>query len=206
MSFFDIFKKKSKYDKLTREEVVNAIVELENRENKLEQGIVDKAVEVERLLDLGRKEKNRDMQLLYAKKINFLKEEKESDIQRATYLLYNVKLMNKLKVAIDDNSFFVDTGNVSLGNLLSDQKALAVFLNKTLNTRINAEDVLTSADETFSDIQSAYEPNEKIYKAQNHDDELLAMFETSAQVESESQIFSPSSAGKSEEKKNGEHN
>ena len=126
----------------------------------------------------GRQEKSQDLKLFYVKKISHLQEEKKEDISRGMYLLYNSRLLNKLKNAIDDNSFFVNTGKVSLNNLLSDQKNLAKFLNKALNTRVLAEDVLTEADETFNEVKGLYEENQKIYGVNNSDDELLALMET----------------------------
>ena len=77
------------------------------------------------------------------------------------------------------------TGKVSLGNLLSDQKGLAQFLNKALNTKVRSEQVLTDADDTWNEVQSGYEENERIYGVNEDDDKLLAMFETGEQLDSE---------------------
>ena len=147
---------------------------------------------VDELVSKGKKETSRDIRLFYAKKINSLKAERAQNVQRAMYLMYNIQLLNKLKRAIDDNQFFAKTSKVSLGNLLGDQKGLAKFLNKALNVRISAEQVLTDADETFKNIEDAYEKNESIYGIQQSDDELLGMFETEEQIEDE-QFFSESS-------------
>ncbi|MCI6524929.1 MAG: hypothetical protein MR464_03020, partial [Bacilli bacterium] len=78
-----------------------------------------------------------------------------------------------------------NTAKVSLGNLLSDQKGLAKFLNKALNTRVRAEDVLTDADETFRMVEESYEQNDSIYGIGKEDDALLAMFETEDMVNSD---------------------
>lgn len=99
--------------------------------------------------------------------------------------MYNMKLLRKLKSTIDDNEFFVRTGKVSLGNLLADQKGLAQFLNKALNTKVSSEQVLTEADDIWNEVQSGYEENERIYGVSEHDDELLAMFETGEQLDAE---------------------
>jgi hypothetical protein len=130
------------------------------------------------------------MKLFYAKKINSLKAERSDIAQRAMYLMYNIQLLNKLKRAIDDNQFFKKSAKISLGNLLADQKGLAKFLNKALNTRIAAEDVLTSADETFRNIEDAYEKNDTIYGTSKEDDALLAMFETADMVNDEQEMYS----------------
>lgn len=180
---------KSKYEKLTREEVVDAICKLEKQSQEIEDGLIAKKQQIDDLMAKGKTETDRSMKLYYAKKINMLKAEREQDTRRAMYLMYNVQLLQKLKNSIDDNAFFKNTSNVSLGNLLGDQKGLAKFLNKTLNTRVAAEDVLTSADETFKEIESAYEENGAIYGKNNEDDALLAMFETEDMVAAEQEMY-----------------
>ena len=176
---------KSKYDKLKREDVVDAICSLEKQEDDLEEAISSRAREIEELLAKGRKETNRELKLFYAKKITSMREENQTDVKRAMYLMYNMKLLRKLKSTIDDNEFFIKTGKVSLGNLLADQKGLAQFLNKARNTKVRSEQVLTDADDTWNEIQSGYEENERIYGVNEQDDELLAMFETGEQLDAE---------------------
>lgn len=185
---------KSKFDKLTREEVVEAICKLEKEAQDLENGLDEKQKNIDAFMEKGRKTTDKQLKLLYAKKINSLKAEREQDVRRAMYLMYNTQLLNKLKNSIDDNQFFKNSSKMSLGNLLSDQKGLAKFLNKTLNTRIDAEDVLTSADETFREIESAYEENGTIYGMSSEDDALLAMFETQDAIDDEQAMFGTDAA------------
>ena len=189
---------KSKYDKLTREEVADAICSLEMESKDIEDGLIQKKRKIDELMEKGKKEKDRDIQLFYAKKINSLKAERQEDVKRGMYLLYNIQLLEKLKRAIDDNQFFKNTAKQSLGNLLADQKGLAKFLNKTLNTKIRAEDVLTEADETFRTVEEAYEQNDSIYGMNKDDNALLAMFETEEMVNSDTE------AAEEEEKKDQE--
>ena len=59
---------RNKFKKLKREDVVNAIIDQTKQQEDLENGILQKSEEVERLLERGRKEKNRDVKLLCAKK------------------------------------------------------------------------------------------------------------------------------------------
>ena len=187
---------KRKFDKLTREEVVDAICQVETQSKSIEDGLVEKQKQIDDLMERGKKETNREVKLFYAKKINALKAEREQDVQRAMYLMYNVQLLQKLKNAIDDNQFFKNSAKVSLGNMLADQKGLAKFLNKTLNTRIAAEDVLTSADETFRNVEEAYEKNDTIYGMNKQDDALLAMFETEETVAAEQELYEEKPAPK----------
>ncbi len=174
---------KSKYDKITRDDVVDSICKLETECNKIEKEIVEKQAQISNLTAKGKEEKNRELRLFYAKRINALKSEIEQDTQRAMYLMYNTQLLNKLKGAIDNNEFFKNTSKMSLGNLLKDQVGLAKFLNKALNTRVTAETILTDADETFREVETQYEKNEAIYGVGQSDDELLAVFEDAETAE-----------------------
>ena len=184
---------KSKYDKLTREEVADAICQLEKEANSIEEEIISSQKKIDDLTEKGKKETSRDIRLFYAKKINSIKAERTQNVQRAMYLLYNIQLLNKLKRAIDDNQFFTKTSKMSLGSLLGDQKGLAKFLNKALNTRLSAEQVLTDADETFKEIEESYDKNESIYGIHEEDDALLAMFETEEMLDDEEESLGDNS-------------
>lgn len=201
------FFKRKKYDRITREEVVESIVSLQREEQQLEEKVLGAADEIARLLERGKAEKDQNVRLFLAKKINYLKTEQKQNTQRATYILYNIQLLNRLKDAIDEKQFFENSLGQPLNALLADQEELARFLNKTLNTRVSAENVLTSADETFTEVLSAYEENEKIYGVGQSDDELLAMFETHDALESEglaeAKPAEPQARAKTEEKDGG---
>lgn len=177
------FKKKNKFNKLTYEEVSNAKRELEEKEEKIEKGILEKQAQIDEAMKLGKDEKNRHMRMILAKKIQFLREEIEQDYKRTLFLMYNMKLMNKLKLAIEDNEFLNDVDGVSLNSLLQDQKGLAKFLNKVLNRKIKEEDILTSADDIFEEVKDSYEESEKIYGIDDDVDKILASFELEDTIE-----------------------
>ena len=189
---------KSKFQKLTREEVVDSICKLEKESADLEAGLDEKQKKIDALMQKGRTETVRDVKLLWAKRVNALKAERAQDVQRIMYLMYNIQMLQKLKRAIDDNQFFAKTPKQCLGGLLGDQKGLARFLNQALNTRVSAEKVLTDADETFRSIEEAYEPSSEIYGVGQDDDALLAMFETEEQIADEQEQSSTAAAAKTD--------
>ena len=168
----------NRYKKLKRADIVDAIVKLQQEEDSLEEKILSSSSEVKALTERGIAETDPDLRLFLAKKINRIKEEKQADIKRATYIAYNIKMLGRLKDALDDKEFFNISADVPLNKLLADQKGLARFLNKALGTRVKAESVLTEADETFGEIMDSYEENERIYGVAQSDDELLSVFET----------------------------
>ncbi len=180
---------KNKYKNLNREDLVNSICELERQERTVEAEVFQKIKEIDALLEKGKHEKSKDLQLFYAKKISHLNEEKATCMERGMYLLYNIRLMNKLKDAYDSNTFFKTQTKVPLSDLLADQRGLAKFLNKALVTRVKSEDVLTSADELFAEVQSAYEVNQPIYGIGKNEEEILTMFEKENQLSEENELM-----------------
>lgn len=177
--------KRNKFKNLNRADLVNSICELERQERTIEAEVYQKIKEIDALMDKGKKEKNKELQLFYAKKISNLQEEKQVCMERGMYLLYNIRLMNKLKDAYDNNTFFKTQTKVPLSELLQDQKNLAKFLNKALETRIASEDVLTSADELFMEVQAAYDVSEPIYGVGKNEEDILTVFEKEGQLEDE---------------------
>lgn len=181
--------RRNKFKKLNREDLVNSICELERQERTAEAEVYQKIKEIDALMEKGKKEKNKELQLFYAKKISHLNEEKQTCMERGMYLLYNIRLMNKLKESYDSNTFFKTQTKVPLSELLKDQRGLAKFLNKALETRIASEDVLTNADELFAEVQSAYDVSQPIYGIGKSEEEILTMFEKENQLNDEQELM-----------------
>ena len=173
---------KNKFEKLTRQDVVEAIINLENESAVIDKKLVESQSSIDEMMEKGKKEKSRDMKLYYAKRINALKEEIQANIKRVTYLMYNITLLNKLKNTIDDNDFFAKTSKINFNNLLADQKGLANFLNSALGNKVNAENVLTQASDIFDETNSLIEENQAIYGKNEKEDELLSIFELETEM------------------------
>ena len=181
--------RRNKFKNLNREDLVNSICELERQERTAEAEVYQKIKEIDALVEKGKNEKNKELQLFYAKKISHLNEEKQTCMERGMYLLYNIRLMNKLKEAYDSNTFFKTQTKVPLNEVVQDQKRLAKFLNKALETRISSEDVLTSADELFNEVQAAYDVSQPIYGIGKSEEEILSMFEKENQLNDEQELM-----------------
>lgn len=180
---------RNKFKKLKRDEVVDAIIELNKQQETLESGILSKSEEVEKLMERGRKEKNRDIKLLCAKKVSSLQDEIKRDSRRAAFLLYNCKQLERLKAAIDDNMFVQNTTKLPLNKLLNDQRALAQFLESAIQNKAEAENSLVETDRLFETYEQAADSDSSpIYSVNKSDDELLAMFEIQEQLDSEADI------------------
>ena len=183
-----LFKRK---EYISREDVVNSICELEKDEINLENEVANITANINEMLQKGMMETDKNQKLFYAKKINYLKDDANRKSKRVLFLLYNIKLLTRLKESIDDNQLIQKVKGLYLTNMLTNQKELAIYLNKLLNTKLATEDVLTEADNLFTDIESKYEENNKIYgiESDSSEDALLSMFEMESTVNMENEIM-----------------
>jgi hypothetical protein len=174
-----------KLNKVTKEQCVDAILELEKQRQVLKDGIVIKEQEISELMKKGKAEKSNEIRLMYAKEINYLKNQKVKDAKRAEFLMYDIDQLTKLQAAIEDKNFYVSTGKVPLNKLIADPVALTGFLTSALKNKTLLEDSLVNAEETFAEVESMVDENETIYGANKKDDELLSMFEEADTTENE---------------------
>lgn len=169
--------KKNKFDKITRTDVVDNIINLEKQQQSEIDSVTEREQEIDKLMEQGRKTRSRDMQLALAKKINYLKSENSRTAQRIQYLNSNIQVLNQLKIAIDDKQFLNNNTNLSLNQLLTNTAELKKFLASVNTKKMTNEDNIVSALDTFEEVESSYEGNEKIYGKNEQDDQLLSMFE-----------------------------
>lgn len=163
--------------KIKREEVVDAITDLQKQLKEKEHQLESIDGDRKDIFEQGKNEKDKQKQLYYAKKIKFIDIEKENLISESLLIMYNLNLANKLKSAIDSDQFYGNVSGTKLNKMLGNQKELGKFLNKAMNRRIKTEDMMTTADTIFTEVQNAYTPNEKIYGITEDDDQLLSIFE-----------------------------
>ena len=169
---------KNKFEKLTREEVIDTICTLEREEALCEESIALYTEKIKAMMDEGKEIKDLLQRTLLVKKITLESEKRERAIRQAMYLLYNLRLSTRLKDAIDDKSLVDRLKSIRSIRYFKDQRALALFLNKALDTKIKQEDVLTDADDTFKVIEEMFSNNKQIYGISTFtEDSLMAFFE-----------------------------
>lgn len=176
---------RNKFKKIKREDVVDAICAINNQQSEIERRIGENSSQIKELMDKGKKETSRDVRLFYAKKITQLQDEIKRDTRRSMYLMQNVKNLDRLKAAIDDNQFITNSTKLPLNKLLYNPKDLSAFLESSLATRNEAEENMVKADQMFENYESAQTDRQEIYGVNEADDELLAMFETEDQLDLE---------------------
>ena len=168
---------------MTREDINSAILDLYRQEEELEQALDENEAKVKELMEKGRTETSHQKKVLYAKKIQYLQEESKSICQRIMYLLYNTSLLQKLKVAVDENKFFLSSMNCSLNAMLSDQKGLSDFLYGVLANKNMAQDSLQTADEFFKSYEAEHELPDAIYGLGESEEQILAGFDAQQAID-----------------------
>ena len=170
--------RKKPLDSITKTEVVDAICMLEREESAIEDKIVTLSNSIKDLIEQGQTFSDKLEKIFIVKKITNLSEQRSRQIKQGLYVLYNIKMANRLKDVLEDKQLVKSISSLKFSLCLKDQKELAMFLNDALDTKTKQEDVLTNADDTFMTVKSMFDENMKIYGVTDVDeDELMALFE-----------------------------
>ena len=180
MGFFDIFKKKTKFDKISRTEVVDSIIQLEKQQESIVSSIEENNVTITGLFAKGKAEKDTNMRVFYAKNIENLKKNNAMYGKRLQFIATNMSAMYQLKSAMDDREFLSNNANISLNEMLKQPAQLSKFLNSVNATKMNSEESLESVLDTFDMAESAYVENDSIYGSSVGQQDILAMFDEQA--------------------------
>ena len=168
-----------KFEKIDREEIVDAICSLEKEEKLIEDEIKVVSEQIKTMIDEGQKLDTTYDKIFLVKKITNENDRRVRLIKRGMFVLYNIKLTNRLKDAIDDNIIVNKVKSLSSFDYLKNQKELAIYLNELLNTKTKTEDILTEADDAFVEVEKMFLENTKIYGITDlSEDKLMAIFET----------------------------
>lgn len=171
--------RRKKFEKIDREEIVDAICSLEKEEKLIEDEIKVVSEQIKTMIDEGQKLDTTYDKIFLVKKISNENDRRVRLIKRGMFVLYNIKLTNRLKDAIDDNIIVNKVKSLSSFDYLKNQKELAIYLNELLNTKTKTEDILTEADDAFVEVEKMFLENTKIYGVTDlSEDKLMAIFET----------------------------
>ena len=171
--------RRKKFEKIDREEIVDAICSLEKEEKLIEDEIKVVSEQIKTMIDEGQKLDTTYDKIFLVKKISNENDRRVRLIKRGMFVLYNIKLTNRLKDAIDDNIIVNKVKSLSSFDYLKNQKELAIYLNELLNTKTKTEDILTESDDTIVEVEKMFLENTKIYGITDlSEDKLMAIFET----------------------------
>ena len=171
--------RRKKFEKIDREEIVDAICSLEKEEKLIEDEIKVVSEQIKTMIDEGQKLDTTYDKIFLVKKITNENDRRVRLIKRGMFVLYNIKLTNRLKDAIDDNIIVNKVKSLSSFDYLKNQKELTIYLNELLNTKTKTEDILTEADDAFVEVEKMFLENTKIYGITDlSEDKLMAIFET----------------------------
>ena len=176
MGIFSIFKR-NKFDKITRTEVVDSIIKLEKQQTDIVASVDSNNTEVTELMIKGKAEKDVNMRMFYAKKIENLRRNSDMAARRLQFVATNMSAMYQLKSAMDDREFLNSASNLSLNEMLTKPKELSKFLNSVNSQKMSSEDSLANVLDTFETAESGYIENDSIYGQSDSQQSIMAMFD-----------------------------
>ncbi len=169
--------RRNRFKKIKRSDIVNQIIEFESERDLIETKMIEKSEVIRLLYVQGSKEKNLQTRHMLASKIKRLKQDGTVELKRLQFLNYNIQVLEKLKVSIDDATFFKKAENKKINQALKDTKGLTAFLNKAYEIRNQAEDTLVESNQVFDEFEESYRNLSEIYSLSNEEDAILMEFD-----------------------------
>lgn len=163
-------------DKIKRSDIVDHIITLESQQNEILAQIENNKQEYEKYFVLGKAEKDRNIQMIYAKKIEIIKKENLSASKQMQFIMANTKALYQLKDALDDREFIKNSSTMPLNKLLTNHAELNKLMSKVVGDKRVYEDKLGETLDIFNEFEDL-EENQKIYGASESQSDILAMFD-----------------------------
>lgn len=175
MGFFkNLFK--SKYEKLTHEDINASIVKLEAYDSRILEQIKQKDVDIENMKAIAKAEKDPQMRLGYAKRVGRTRQRKKELLNNYVYVGENIALLERLRDTVDNNEMISEVTSDSVNRLLMNPKGLQNFLCKSLNLNQKAVQNITEGHRIFDDIQGV-SADDPMYEETNDDTAMLAAWD-----------------------------
>ncbi len=188
----------NRFNKIKRGEVVDTIIALEKQQQEILEQINGRTKACEEMFKKGKVERDKNLQMYYAKKISSMKKENSLEARRLQFIDSNISSMQQLKNALDDRDFIANNSKMSLNQMLSKPAELRSFIAKINNNKMKREEQVAENLTTFDEVEEDYIENEKIYGTDEDAENILAMFELDNELESEVQK-APNEEAKQEE-------
>ncbi len=175
-----MFKNKKKIKNIDRQDIVDVITEFERRQNEILQSIQDNKFAIQDLIKKGHTETNKQMQLIYAKKIAYMQKESTRVVSRLNTIISEIENYNQLLLIKDDYNFANETPTSGLKKLFDNPGKLASEVRRVHMLRNKNEERLSRIANVFSDSEETYMSNDEIHGISSDVNQIMALFETSA--------------------------
>lgn len=169
--------KKNPFKNIKRSEVVDSIIELENKRDELFDDLEKANSQIDKLIKSGRTVRGIEEKKVLANKVVALKRNSSSITRRIRFIERKIEVFNEIKNSIDDAHFSNYNKKSKLDKLLKNEKGLQKYLeNISINMTLEEESLAKSLD-LITNTKDAFTADDSLYGNSSEIDDVLALME-----------------------------
>jgi len=169
--------KRNPLKNIKREDVVDAIIELEKKKDELHDDIFIKEKQINQKLHRGKKSNSLTEKKLLANEVLMLQRQVKSSQKRVGFIDKKVYVTEQIKLAIDDMEFAEYNNKSTVGKLFKNNTQLERFLTDVVDMKTLADNDLLEQIDMVDSIMGTYESDDNLYGDSKEVNDILSMME-----------------------------
>ncbi len=175
--------KRNPLKNIKREEVVDAIVELEKKKDELQDDVFIKEKQITQKLHRGKKSNSLSEKKMLANEILMLQRQVKASQKRIHFIDKKVYVTEQVKLAIDDMEFANYNRKSTLSKMFKSNTQLEKFLTNVVDAKSMADNELLEQIDLVDGIMNTYMEEDNLYGDTQEVNNILSMMEDDVEEE-----------------------
>jgi hypothetical protein len=169
--------KRNPLKNVNRDDVVEAIIELEKKKDELQDDIFIKEKQINQKLHRGKKSNSLSEKKLLANEVMMLQRHVKASQKRVGFIDKKIYVTEQIKLAIDDMEFAEYNNKSTVGKLFKNNSQLEKFLTDVVDMKTVADSELLDQIDLVDGIMGTYEMDDNLYGESKEVNDILSLME-----------------------------
>ncbi len=169
--------KRNPLKNVKREDVVDAIIELEKKKDELQDDVFIREKQVTDKLQRGKTSKSLSEKKMLANEILMLQRQVKAAQKRIGFLDKKIYVTEQVKLAIDDMEFANYNKKSTVGQMFKNNASLEKFLTNVVDAKTEADTELLEQIDMVDSIMNTYLEEDNLYGESQEMNDILSMME-----------------------------
>ncbi len=169
--------KRHPFKNVKREDVVDAIIELEKKKDELADDVFIREKQISDKMQRGKQSKSLSEKKLLANEIMMLQRHVRAAQKRIIFVDKKIYVTGQVKLAIDDMDFANYNKKSTVGKMFKNNASLEKFLSNVVDAKTEADSELLEQIDMVDGIMDTYLEEDNLYGESEDINNILSMME-----------------------------
>jgi hypothetical protein len=169
--------KRNPLKNVKREDVVDAIIELEKKKDELSDDVFIREKQISDKMQRGKHSKSLSEKKMLANEILMLQRQVKAAQKRIMFIDKKIYVTGQIKLAIDDKEFADYNKKSTIGQLFKNNASLEKFLTGVVDEKTYADQELNEQIDMVDSIMNTYMEDDNLYGESQDVNNILSMME-----------------------------